>query len=114
MYDMFMRFTMDSFGSMGLGHDFNTLEGDEPFPFAKAFDSAQYRLDRGRRKPWYCLRVGWGRWVGKVFQVHAQLCAFLSLLLCGLVIWTWTLWVNSDQVQGEERQGAAGQPQGPR
>ncbi len=49
MQDMFMRFTLDSFGLMGFGFDFNSIKTRPDFP--DLFDYLQQRLDATIRNP---------------------------------------------------------------
>jgi cytochrome P450 len=49
MQDMFMRFTLDSFGLMGFGFDFNSIKLRPEFP--DAFDFLQQRLEGTLRSP---------------------------------------------------------------
>lgn len=59
--EMFYRFTMDTFGRIGFGVDFNSMEA--PVPFAQAFDEVQANISKRFTVPCYQLVESYNKWV---------------------------------------------------
>ncbi|KAL1923550.1 uncharacterized protein VTP21DRAFT_8530 [Calcarisporiella thermophila] len=56
LHDLFLRFTLDTFGKISFSIDFNLLENPaEPAPFPTAFDYLQHKLEHRFRNPLYLI-----------------------------------------------------------
>jgi cytochrome P450 len=69
--DLFLRFTLESFGRIGFGIELNNLgryrEGDlSPVPFAAAFDKSQSVVDHRFLNPWW-------KWTDYLTGAHSEL-----------------------------------------
>lgn len=56
LQDMFYRYALDCFAKVAFGEDFNSISKEEPEPFAKAFDRAQFLMVRRLFNPLFKLQ----------------------------------------------------------